>query len=135
MKKLFAILSLVVLSITIINAKTLKDAETDNIKKPIYVLVTQNNCTFCVKQKRVLKDPEMAKFIKDNFQYVEINRDRVPLSKKVYSPYSPTTFILTENGDVVDYFPGYIKSRQLKENLKASIAEVNALKRVEKDLR
>jgi len=122
MKKFLIIISLF---FTFSNGATLKTLENDNIKKPILVIISQDYCKYCEKQKHeIKKDKELFNLIVNNFQFIELNRSRVFIPKKLYSRGSPAIFFLNENGKIIWKNIGYMKADMFKYQIKKVLSRM-----------
>jgi thioredoxin-related protein len=64
-------------------------------KKPLLVLITQNNCNWCDKLKnKTLEDKKVAAVLKKSYVVVVLNKDTQELPQAVKVRVAPTTFIL-----------------------------------------
>ena len=119
MKKIISLLSIFIIFSLSLNAKTLNQLETDSVNKPIMVVITMDNCKYCKKQKKSMKgDKELLNLINSKFQFLELNRSRVPVPSKLANRGAPTTFILSPSGKVLKKLEGFRKAPELKRALK-----------------
>jgi len=99
---------------------------TNNIEKPILVLIKQNNCRYCEKQIKVIDNSVLREYIDKNFQFTTINRsnDMIPV-ELLGSNVSPTIFVVTKKGIIIDEMKGLQKTNTLLKRLNRSLYRVN----------
>ena len=99
---------------------------TNNIEKPILVLIKQNNCRYCEKQIKVIDNSVLREYIEKNFQFTTINRsnDMIPV-ELLGSNVSPTIFVVTKKGIIIDEMKGLQKTNTLLKRLNRSLYRVN----------
>jgi thioredoxin-related protein len=116
-------------------SKTLKSLLENNINKPIIVLISQNHCKFCENQKKYLKDDDdLIEFIWNNFQFIELNRNKVQIPKDLSTPASPTTFIIDKEGYILYKHVGYISKDDLKAVLNKILTDIGDYNQIDQDL-
>ncbi|QDF29101.1 thioredoxin family protein [Halarcobacter anaerophilus] len=93
--------------------------------KHIIVFATSQTCYFCKKMKKeVLSLKDVQKKIDNDYIFLEVDVDFVSLPfglKKYFKGMTPTFFILTTSGELINTYPGaWVKDdflQILKENL------------------
>lgn len=93
--------------------------------KQIIVFATSQTCYFCKKMKKeVLSLKDVQKKIDNDYIFLEVDVDFVSLPfglKKYFKGMTPTFFILTTSGELINTYPGaWVKDdflQILKENL------------------
>ncbi|RXJ78942.1 thioredoxin family protein [Arcobacter sp. F155] len=101
----------------------LKEAQTEG--KHIIVYATSKTCYFCKKmEKDVLNQQDVKDIMAEDYIFLKVNVDYVNLPfglKKHFKGMTPTFFVLTSGGELLNTYPGaWIKSdylQILKENL------------------
>ena len=114
----------VILILTLITSFSFSDSTeyvsflSNNVEKPILVMIKQNNCRFCEKQLKVINNSVLREYIDRNFQFTTINRsnDMIP-AELMDGNLSPTMFVLSKKGKVVDKLVGLQKSKVLLRRL------------------
>ncbi|XPV80869.1 MAG: thioredoxin family protein [Halarcobacter sp.] len=103
--------------------KLLKEAKDSG--KHIMVYATSQTCYYCKKmQKEVLSLDEVQEALNDDYIFVKVDVDFVELPfdlKKKFKGMTPTFFVLTPDGELLNVYPGaWVKDdflEILKENL------------------
>jgi len=101
----------------------LKEAQTEG--KHIIVYATSKTCYFCKKmEKDVLNQQDVKDIMAEDYIFLKVDVDYVNLPfglKKHFKGMTPTFFVLTSGGELLNTYPGaWIKSdylQILKENL------------------
>jgi len=120
MKKL--IFSLFILSATLFaDSNEYIHMRTNNVEKPIFVIIKQNNCRFCEKQIKVINNSVLREYIEKNFQFTTINRSNDMIPAELQSQMSPTLFVVSKKGEVIDKMIGLQKSKTLLRRLNRSL--------------
>lgn len=122
----------IILSLTLLFSFSFGDSTdyikslTNNIEKPILVLIKQNNCRYCEKQIKVIDNSVLREYIDKNFQFTTINRsnDMIPV-ELLGSNVSPTIFVVTKKGTVIDEMKGLQKTKTLLKRLNRSLYQAN----------
>lgn len=122
----------IILSLTLLFSFSFGDSTdyikslTNNIEKPILVLIKQNNCRYCEKQIKVIDNSVLREYIDKNFQFTTINRsnDMIPV-ELLGSNVSPTIFVVTKKGIIIDEMKGLQKTNTLLKRLNRSLYRVN----------
>jgi len=120
----YILMIVMVLSVFSEARSTLKELVSDDIEKPIVLMVSMNNCRYCKKQKKVIREDDVTQYIVDNFQFTEINMSLVSLPEKLQTKSAPTLFILDKDGEVISKNMGYKKKDDLMNLLKKSLKEL-----------
>ncbi len=84
--------------------------------KLIMVEISKKNCPYCKALDRVIFDnPERIAKIKQKYIIVRLKkgRDNIPSFFKI--KYYPTTYLMKNDGTIVDEMPGYMKSSDFME--------------------
>lgn len=113
-KKIFFSLMLLTFGV---NAKTFTEALTNDVKKPIVVLITMNNCKYCKIQQNQINNSVIAGFLDQHFEFVSLNSSRVPLPSAVNTDAFPSIFIFDEEGNKLFEHAGVIKNKELLQEL------------------
>lgn len=93
--------------------------------KLIMVYATSKTCYFCKKMEaEVLQDTDVQKAMKKNYLFYEIDVDFIKLPfnlKRKYKGITPTFFVLTQDGEFLNSYPGSWNKSDffliMKENL------------------
>ena len=101
----------------------LEEAQTNG--KHLIVYATSKSCYFCKKMdKEVLKLQEVQNKINEDYLFLKIDVDSIKLPfdlKKYFKGMTPTFFVLTSSGELLNVYPGaWVKNdflEILKENL------------------
>jgi thioredoxin-like negative regulator of GroEL len=99
---------------------------TNNIQKPIVVLIKQNNCRYCEKQLNVINNSVLREYLDKNFQFTTINRSNDMLPAELMdSSVSPTIYVVSKKGKILDEMKGLQQSNNLLRRLNRTLYQVD----------
>lgn len=87
-------------------------------KKPMYVLVTSNNCGWCAKfEKKVLGDEKLRQRLEKEYVTVRLVRENNFVPRKYDKKMVPHHYFTDDRGDTTYSHLGYWNKRDFKEFL------------------
>jgi len=88
--------------------------------KRVFLHFYANWCFYCQKMaKETFQDPSVIAHLNKNFIPIRVDSDKGKRTASMYNVRAlPSTWFLTEKGEMIGNVPGYISSKQLLELLK-----------------
>ncbi len=95
------------------------------LHRPLLVFITMDDCMYCQKMKKTtLLDRQVVSALRTEFVPVAVNvKDQPELVKRLLVKSYPTTVIILNNGDVIDFIAGYQSAKQLHERLVSTLRQ------------
>ena len=99
--------------------------EAKQLGRPILIYVASNQCTYCRKMEHsTLKDPLVAKQVKNGFVRVSINGSNQPrVAKSLRVRAYPTTLVYGHDGKLMTAMRGYVGPEEFRQRLSSIKAD------------
>lgn len=100
-------------------------------QRPLLLYVGMENCIFCRKMERTtFADEAVVKSLQTEFVTATVQAEkRADLVKWFKITSFPTTVIVSPDGKVIDYLPGYVAPDKMKQRLGMAVTRVASTKR------